>query len=200
MARFRGQNRGGRQRADIVEIIGAHVRLKRAGRNFVGLCPFHNEKTPSFSVNAERGFFHCFGCGAGGTVFDFMMKVEGLSFPEAMRSLARRYGVTLPERDDEAGPARRRARRALRGQSDRRGVFCPCAVEDGRRRAGARVSESARHQRRNRARVHARIRAGASGQSLAQALEKRGLIEAAVKAGLVKRDATGTPRHVSRAR
>ena len=82
-----------RQRADIVEIIGAHVRLRRAGRNYVGLCPFHNEKTPSFSVNAERGFYHCFGCGAGGTVFNFIMKVEGLSFPEAIRSLAARYGV-----------------------------------------------------------------------------------------------------------
>ena len=56
-----------RSRTDIVEVIGAHVRLRRAGRNFVGLCPFHNEKTASFTVNLERGFFHCFGCGAGGT-------------------------------------------------------------------------------------------------------------------------------------
>ena len=80
-----------RSRADIVEIVGAHVRLRRAGRNFVGLCPFHNEKTPSFSVNAERGFFHCFGCGAGGSVFNFIMRVEGLTFPEAVRSIARKY-------------------------------------------------------------------------------------------------------------
>src|SRR5271156_3704110 len=86
-----------RSRADIVEIVGAHVRLRRAGRNFVGLCPFHNEKTPSFSVNAERGFFHCFGCGAGGTVFDFVMKTEALNFAEALHSLARRYGIELPE-------------------------------------------------------------------------------------------------------
>ena len=70
-----------RSRADIVEIVGAHVRLRRAGRNFVGLCPFHNEKTPSFSVNAERGFFHCFGCGVGGSVFNFITRVEGLTFP-----------------------------------------------------------------------------------------------------------------------
>src|SRR5271167_4814663 len=89
-----------RSRADIVEIVGAHVRLKRAGRNFVGLCPFHNEKTPSFSVSPERGFFHCFGCGAGGTVFNFVMRIEGLSFPEAVSSLAARYGVTLPERGE----------------------------------------------------------------------------------------------------
>src|SRR5260370_40812592 len=95
-----------RNRADVVEVIGAHVRLRRTGRNFTGLCPFHNEKTPSFTVNPERGFFHCFGCGAGGTVFDFMIKIEGLTFPEALQSLAARYGITLPERsaDSRAGP------------------------------------------------------------------------------------------------
>src|ERR1700748_3774776 len=105
MARF-GQEKieEVRARADIVEVIGAQVRLKRAGRNFVGLCPFHNEKTPSFSVNAERGFFHCFGCAAGAAVFDFVMKVEALTFPEALQSLARRYGVVLPERTEAGGP------------------------------------------------------------------------------------------------
>src|SRR6516165_12107735 len=92
-----------RTRADIVEVIGAHVQLRRAGRNFVGLCPFHNEKTPSFSVNLERGFFHCFGCGAGGTVFDFLMKNEGLTFPEALQSLAKRYGIAVPERTADQG-------------------------------------------------------------------------------------------------
>ncbi len=86
-----------RARANIVEVIGAHVQLRRAGRNFTGLCLFHNEKTPSFSVSAERGFFHCFGCGVGGTVFDFVMRMDGLTFPEAMQSLARRYGVALPQ-------------------------------------------------------------------------------------------------------
>ena len=87
-----------RNRADIVEVIGAHVRLRRVGNRFSGLCPFHNEKTPSFSVSPERGFFHCFGCGAGGTVFNFVMRIEGLSFPEAVSSLAARYGIALPER------------------------------------------------------------------------------------------------------
>src|SRR5690348_13961303 len=92
-----------RSRADLTEVIGAHVRLRRAGRNFVGLCPFHNEKTPSFAVNLERGFFHCFGCGAGGTVFDFLMKIEGLTFPEALQSLAKRYGIKLPDRASDGG-------------------------------------------------------------------------------------------------
>ena len=109
-----------RTRADIVEVIGAHVRLKRAGRNFVGLCPFHNEKTPSFSVNPERGFFHCFGCGAGGTVFNFIMRTEGLNFPEAIESLARRYGVDVTRARRRNGSGRRRTRRRAARESDGR--------------------------------------------------------------------------------
>ena len=162
-----------RTRADIVEVIGAHVRLKRAGRNFVGLCPFHNEKTPSFSVNAERGFFHCFGCGAGGTVFNFVMRTEGLSFPEAIESLARRYGVTLPERGGEAGPGAGERDAAAARQSDRRRFFRPRAVEDARRRRGARLPLRARRRGRDRAHVQAWIRARASGQPGGRAGEAR---------------------------
>jgi DNA primase len=83
--------------ADIVEIISERVLLKKAGRNLVGLCPFHAEKTPSFSVNPERQIFHCFGCGIGGDVFSFLMKQDGISFPEAARALAARYGIQIPE-------------------------------------------------------------------------------------------------------
>ncbi len=78
---------------DIVDLVGEHVKLKRSGRNFVGLCPFHNEKTPSFNVNPERQMFKCFGCGEGGDVFSFVMKREGLGFVEAMRHLAERAGI-----------------------------------------------------------------------------------------------------------
>ena len=103
-----------KDRLDITEVIGAHVRLKRAGRNFVGLCPFHQEKTPSFSVNRERGFFYCFGCSAGGTAFDFLMRIEGLTFPEAVRSrlpmiAAEPFGIANPGRDH---PVRARHRRS----------------------------------------------------------------------------------------
>src|ERR1700741_3132326 len=105
MTRFtEGEIEEVRSRTDIVEVIGAHVRLRRAGRNFVGLCPFHNEKTASFTVNLERGFFHCFGCGAGGTVFDFLMKSEGLTFAEALHALARRYGIEVPEWTGDGSP------------------------------------------------------------------------------------------------
>lgn len=83
--------------SDIVDVVGDYVRLKKRGSNFVGLCPFHNEKTPSFNVNPSLGIFKCFGCGQGGDVFSFLSQVEGLSFPETVRLLAERVGVTLPE-------------------------------------------------------------------------------------------------------
>jgi len=84
--------------ADIAEIIGEHVSLKRAGANLKGLCPFHSEKTPSFTVNPERKTYHCFGCGEGGDVFSFMMNFHRLSFVEALKELARRYQIALPEK------------------------------------------------------------------------------------------------------
>jgi len=91
--------------ADIVDIVSELVALKKAGQNHIGLCPFHSEKTPSFTVSPAKQIFHCFGCGAGGNVFRFLMKHQGLSFPEAVRTLAGRYGIDLPER--EMSPAER---------------------------------------------------------------------------------------------
>ena len=90
-----------RDHCDVVEIIGRVVSLKRAGRNYKGLCPFHDEKTPSFNVNPDRQSYYCFGCQEGGDVFSFLMKMEGLSFVEAARSLARSCGVELPESSGE---------------------------------------------------------------------------------------------------
>ncbi len=87
-----------RNAADIVEIISETVRLKKAGKDYIGLCPFHSEKTPSFTVSPEKQIFYCFGCGTGGNVFSFLMKQENLSFPEALRSLAGRYGIEIPTR------------------------------------------------------------------------------------------------------
>jgi len=84
--------------ADIVEMVSEVVHLKKAGKNFVGLCPFHTEKTPSFTVSSEKQIFYCFGCGAGGNIFSFLMKNDGLAFPEAARSLARKYGIDIPSR------------------------------------------------------------------------------------------------------
>ena len=92
-----------RSRADIVEVISDYVPLKAAGRNFKGLCPFHQEKTPSFTANREKQIYHCFGCGAGGNVFRFLMEKEDLPFIEAVRRLASRYQVSLPESSKTPG-------------------------------------------------------------------------------------------------
>ncbi len=85
-----------RSRLDLVEVIGQFVNLKRGGESWKGLCPFHTEKTPSFTVNPKRGIFHCFGCGVGGDAFSFLMRQDRMSFPEAVRALAERVGVELP--------------------------------------------------------------------------------------------------------
>ena len=104
-----------RQQADIVRVIGDYIKLKKAGaQNFVGLCPFHGEKTPSFSVHATRQFFHCFGCGKSGDVFAFVQEREQISFPEAVRLIAEKVGVPLPKMqyssESEAEDAGRRGR------------------------------------------------------------------------------------------
>ena len=85
-----------RQTNDIVDIISQYVHLKRSGRNFFGLCTFHNEKSPSFSVSPDKQIFHCFGCGVGGNVFTFLTKIEGISFVEAVQTLAERSNIQLP--------------------------------------------------------------------------------------------------------
>ena len=92
-----------REATDILEVISQHVTLKKRGKGYIGLCPFHSEKTPSFNVDPVRGFYKCFGCGEGGNVFTFLMQIEKISFPEAVRTLAGRAGVSLPEtREDDS--------------------------------------------------------------------------------------------------
>src|SRR6185436_7290328 len=87
-----------KQQADIVRIVGDYVKLRKSGaQNFSGLCPFHDEKSPSFSVHATRQFFHCFGCGVSGDVFSFVQKIENVTFPEAVRSVATKLGIPLPK-------------------------------------------------------------------------------------------------------
>ena len=85
-----------RQANDIVDVISQYVHLKRSGRNFFGLCPFHNEKSPSFSVSPDKQIFHCFGCGVGGNIFTFLTKIEGITFIEAVQNLAKRANIQLP--------------------------------------------------------------------------------------------------------
>lgn len=95
-----------RQTNDIVDIISQYVRLKRSGRNYFGLCPFHNEKSPSFSVSPDKQIFHCFGCGVGGNVFTFLTKIEGINFIEAVQELAQRSNIQLPVLENNADSAK----------------------------------------------------------------------------------------------
>ena len=112
-----------RLQANIVQVVQEYVPLKRAGTTYKGLCPFHSEKTPSFHVNPDKGFFHCFGCGVGGDVFKFLELHEKVGFQDAVRMLAQKFGVALPE--PKRGQRRRcrpaRCRPARSAAEDARG-------------------------------------------------------------------------------
>ena len=97
-------------RNEISDVVSSYVHLTRKGNNLWGLCPFHNEKTPSFSVAPEKQIYHCFGCGKGGGVISFIMEMENLPFVEAVRFLAQRSGMEMPEQGENEGYRRRRER------------------------------------------------------------------------------------------
>src|SRR5215472_17946088 len=106
-----------RQQADIVRIVGEYVKLKKSGaQNYSGLCPFHQEKTPSFSVHATRQFFHCFGCGKSGDVFKFLQEKESISFPEAVRLVAEKLDIKLPRTTPQYSSEHEAREARLRGQ------------------------------------------------------------------------------------
>ena len=130
-----------KQQADIVRIVGDYIKLKKAGaQNYSGLCPFHGEKTPSFSVHATRQFYHCFGCGVSGDVFSFVQKIENITFPEAVRLVAQKLGIALPKATysspQEARDAKLRAQ-LLDAQERAAAFFQECL----KRPEGARARE-----------------------------------------------------------
>src|ERR671919_911522 len=109
-----------KEAADIVEIVSAHTDLQQRGQDYWGVCPFHEERTPSFKVNPRDKLYYCFGCEASGDVFRFVEEKEGLSFPEAVESLAERYGVELErEREDPRAEEKRRRRDRLLAMLER---------------------------------------------------------------------------------
>lgn len=105
-----------RDRNDLIAVVSDYLSLKKAGQNYVGLCPFHHEKTPSFTVSPVKQIFHCFGCGVGGNIFQFLMKMEGVPFPEALQRLAEKAGVSLPAKGDarQENPAKKEAEEIYR--------------------------------------------------------------------------------------
>lgn len=182
--------------ADIVEVVSGYVKLKRSGSNWQGLCPFHNEKSPSFNVNPSLGIFKCFGCGESGDVFSFLMKVDGLSFPEAMKVLAERYHITIPEKSEV--PDEAKSREALLTE----GAYMALAFA-GRyyhtQLADGDEAEPARAYLRKRGFTGETVRKYGIGyapdrmDALLRAAEEASIPEEyLIEAGLVKQDENGT--------
>ena len=182
-----------RERASILEVVSDYVSLRKSGANFQGLCPFHGEKTPSFSVNPARGIFHCFGCGVGGNAFSFIMKVEGLSFPEAVKFLAKRVGVAIEDRPPTPQEQRRLdEREALYRVNDLAAdYYRRVLVKDGAGEAGRRYLE----RRGVDAATAEAYRLGFAPDrwdSLARYLEQKKVhLEAAETLGLIRRKEGG---------
>ena len=132
-----------KQQADIVRVIGEYVRLKKSGQNFSGLCPFHQEKTPSFSVSAVKQMYYCFGCGKGGDVFQFVMELEKAPFPEAVRTVAEKCGIAIPK-PRERSPEERKENQQRSGAGGYApgggGILCAAPAADAGRKSGVRVS------------------------------------------------------------
>ena len=122
-------------RVDLVDLVGSTVALQRSGRSFKGICPFHGEKTPSFYVFPETGTWKCFGCGAGGDAFSFVMRRDNLEFGDALRDLAARVGVTL---ESQADPAREEAENRLRRAVDAAALYYHALLMQGGAGAAAR--------------------------------------------------------------
>ena len=181
-----------RTRLGLTEIVGRHVRLKRSGREASGLCPFHNEKTPSFTVSEEKGFFHCFGCGAHGDVIGFTMRVEGLSFPEAVEKLAGEAGIDVPQ------PSRAE-REVERRRADFHGALEACCRFFERELAGPRggAARAYLEKRGIDPETTARFRLGYAPDSrtaLRSAVMSGSLTEAMlVEVGMLVRPDDGTP-------
>ena len=178
-----------RAASDIVEVVGQTVALKRTGRNFVGLCPFHKEKTGSFSVNPERQFYHCFGCKAGGDVFRFVQETEKVTFIEAVEILSRRAGIPVPDRRGDAGE--RGARGRLLEALEAAAAAYEQWLGDPQRGASTRAYLERRGLTHETWRTFRLGYAPAGWENLVQRLGGRADDEVLVQAGLAARRDTG---------
>jgi len=181
------------ERLSIVDLVSEYVSLRRSGSNYTGLCPFHGEKTPSFNVNPAKEIFHCFGCGAGGNIFSFLMKIEGLSFPEAFRKLAARVGVAFEER-----PLTAAEQQALKDREAQRSIMLLAAERyrdiltrqpEG---AAARNYLQQREVDPDTAAAYGLGCAPARRDTLVQLLQERGLpLDIAAKLGVIRKGERG---------
>ena len=176
-----------RAQADIVSIVAEYVSLKKQGRNYWGCCPFHQEKTPSFSVAPDKGFFYCFGCQKGGNVFNFLMGVENVGFGDAVKLLAQKLNIPLPERERSEAERQREKEREdiLRANELARDFFSRLPCENGLWQSGTFVSAGKGFIHFRRLKTFRLGYAPDAWEKLSSALQGRGILpETLVKAGL----------------
>ena len=181
------------ERISIVDVVSEYVQLRRSGANYLGLCPFHAEKTPSFNVNPAREIFHCFGCGTGGNIFSFVMKIEGLSFPESVKMLAGRAGVEIEERQLTAVEKHAQSERQLFQRiNDLTAAYYRSVLEKRPEAAAARVYLKKRSAAGEIAEAYCLGFAPDRRDGLAQHLKAEGIDqESALKLGIIRRNDNG---------
>ena len=180
-----------RQNNDVVDIISQYVHLTRKGRNYFGLCPFHNEKSPSFSVSPDRQIFHCFGCGVGGNVYTFLMKIEGITFKEALENLAERANIQLPKLESGADSAKEE----LKSKVYKVNEFTAEFYHQNLYKPTAKIAQEYVKKRKFNNETLKAYRIGFSGKfdELYKALEKEGFGEKEIlESGLVNKNDNGT--------
>ncbi len=186
-----------RQANDIVDVISQYVHLKRSGRNFFGLCPFHNEKSPSFSVSPDKQIFHCFGCGVGGNVFTFLSKIEGINFVESVQQLAERANIQLPTFENHVD----REREELKAKVYKVNEFTAQYYHENLYKPTAKIAQEYVKKRKLSNETLKAFRIGFSGKfdELYQALKKEGFQDPEIlESGLVNRNDNG--RYIDRYR
>ena len=179
-----------RQTNDIVDIISQYVHLKRSGRNFFGLCPFHNEKSPSFSVSPDKQIFHCFGCGVGGNVFTFLTKIEGINFIEAVQTLAERSNIQLPTLENNVDYAKEE----LKSKVFKVNEFTAQYYHENLYKSESKIAQEYIKKRQLSNETLKSFRLGFSGKfdELYKALKKEGFQDAEIlESGLVNRNDNG---------
>ena len=180
-----------RQANDIVDVISQYVHLKRSGRNFFGLCPFHNEKSPSFSVSPDKQIFHCFGCGVGGNVFTFLTKIEGINFVEAVQTLAERANIQLPTFENNVD----KEKEELKVKVYKVNEFTAEYYHENLYKPTAKIAQEYVKQRKLTNDTLKSFRIGFSGKfnELYQALKKEGFEDPEIlESGLVNKNENGT--------
>ena len=180
-----------RQANDIVDVISQYVHLKRSGRNFFGLCPFHNEKSPSFSVSPDKQIFHCFGCGVGGNVFTFLTKIEGINFVEAVQTLAERANIQLPTFENNVD----KEKEELKERVYKVNEFTAQYYHENLYKPTAKIAQDYVKKRQLSNETLKSFRIGFSGKfnELYQALRKEGFEEQEIlESGLVNKNENGT--------